>query len=282
MKVGGATMLDRHRELRESLGVYLLGDLDADARAGLEAHLSTCSTCPGDLLELEPVVRLLRQTDPARIRTAPAMPSAPPAGLESRVMDRIGMVRSQGGASAAQPPRPVPTSAAPGSYMTVAARPETELPRHEASPNAPISIERARERRGVRPIVLAAAAALAIFAVGVGTGWVAFRPPPGPPTEPVTFAAQPAGVDAGGKLIAHTWGTEASLVISGLSEGEVYRATFFTADGTAVDGGTFIGVSSRPIVCNLNAAVLRPQVVSLSITDAAGAEILRANLSPNA
>jgi predicted anti-sigma-YlaC factor YlaD len=44
-----------------SLGVYLLGALDADERAGVEAHLDTCPTCRAELDELAALPSLLEQ-----------------------------------------------------------------------------------------------------------------------------------------------------------------------------------------------------------------------------
>jgi len=73
------------RERRESLGAYALGQLPADERAGLEAHLEGCPDCRAELMELEPVARVMPLADPERIGAA----SAPPPDLGDRIAARI-------------------------------------------------------------------------------------------------------------------------------------------------------------------------------------------------
>ncbi|MEJ7754081.1 MAG: hypothetical protein WKF38_02755, partial [Candidatus Limnocylindrales bacterium] len=131
-----------------------------------------------------------------------------------------------------------------------------------------------RRRGPMDGLLLALAAALALLAVGVGIGSQAFpRVAPGAPFETVAFEQVPPGVDASGRLIAHTWGTEIQLIVSGLEAGQAYRATFFSEDGREVPGGTFIGVAG-PMVCNLNAAILRPEVTHLRIATEEGVTVL--------
>ena len=57
---------DRCREWRDSLGAYALGHLDAEERAGLEAHLEGCPECRAEAESLGGVARLLPLADPAR------------------------------------------------------------------------------------------------------------------------------------------------------------------------------------------------------------------------
>ena len=82
---------DDHRDWRLSLGAYALGDLPADERAALAAHLEGCPECRAELRELEGVAALLPLADPARIeapRGAPARrPRRPDRGADRR---RIG------------------------------------------------------------------------------------------------------------------------------------------------------------------------------------------------
>jgi anti-sigma factor RsiW len=56
-----------HRELRESLGAYLLGALDAAEEADVVAHLRTCAYCPAELLELGEVPPALAVLGPEDI-----------------------------------------------------------------------------------------------------------------------------------------------------------------------------------------------------------------------
>lgn len=54
-----------HTRLRELLGPYVLGGLDADDRARLEAHLPTCAACRDELATYAGLPALLRDGAPA-------------------------------------------------------------------------------------------------------------------------------------------------------------------------------------------------------------------------
>jgi hypothetical protein len=77
---------DDHRDWRHSLGAYALGDLPADERAALAAHLEGCAECRAELRSLEGVAALLPLADPARIEE-PAV--RPPADLGARIEAQI-------------------------------------------------------------------------------------------------------------------------------------------------------------------------------------------------
>jgi hypothetical protein len=79
------------RDWRELLGVYALGQLDGDERAGLEAHLEGCAQCRAELALLEPVARMLPHADPERFETAPL----PPPELGARIAETIAGERKQ-------------------------------------------------------------------------------------------------------------------------------------------------------------------------------------------
>ncbi len=79
------------RDWRELLGVYALGQLDGDERAGLEAHLEGCAQCRAELALLEPVARMLPHADPERFETAPQ----PPPELGARIAETIAGERKQ-------------------------------------------------------------------------------------------------------------------------------------------------------------------------------------------
>jgi anti-sigma-K factor RskA len=57
-------MSQDHEALRELLGAYVLGQLDAPSRAAVEAHLPSCAPCRAEVTELGPVVVALQQLDP--------------------------------------------------------------------------------------------------------------------------------------------------------------------------------------------------------------------------
>jgi hypothetical protein len=78
---------DDHRDWRLALGAYALGDLPADERAAISAHLEGCDECRGELRSLEGVAALLPLADPDRIEEPVVRP---PADLGARIEARIG------------------------------------------------------------------------------------------------------------------------------------------------------------------------------------------------
>jgi putative zinc finger protein len=80
------------RDWRELLGVYALGQLEGDERAGLEAHLDGCAQCRAELALLAPVARMLPHADPERFESAPQ----PPPELGARIAATIAGERQQG------------------------------------------------------------------------------------------------------------------------------------------------------------------------------------------
>jgi hypothetical protein len=75
-----------HRDWKLSLGAYALGDLPADERAAVAAHLEGCAECRAELRSLEGVAALLPLADPARIEQPTARP---PADLGARIEAQI-------------------------------------------------------------------------------------------------------------------------------------------------------------------------------------------------
>lgn len=77
---------DHCRDRRVSLGAYVLGHLDEDEKAGLEAHLEACPKCRSELEQLGGVARLLPHADPVRFETAPE----PSAELGRKIFAEVG------------------------------------------------------------------------------------------------------------------------------------------------------------------------------------------------
>jgi hypothetical protein len=77
---------DDHRDWKLSLGAFALGDLPADERAAVAAHLEGCAECRAELRSLGGVAALLPLADPARIEE-PAV--RPPADLGARIEAQI-------------------------------------------------------------------------------------------------------------------------------------------------------------------------------------------------
>lgn len=77
------------REWRVALGAYALGQLPAEERAGLEAHLEGCPACRAEAESLSGVARLLPHADPAHFGPAPR----PSPALGARIAATIGAER---------------------------------------------------------------------------------------------------------------------------------------------------------------------------------------------
>jgi hypothetical protein len=86
--------IDDHRDWRLSLGAYALGDLPAEERAAIAAHLEGCEECRAELRSLEGVAALLPLADPARIEQPAARP---PADLGARIEAQIAAEASREG-----------------------------------------------------------------------------------------------------------------------------------------------------------------------------------------
>jgi hypothetical protein len=85
---------DDHRDWRLALGAYALGDLPADERAAIAAHLEGCDECRAELRSLEGVAALLPLADPDRIEAPTARP---PADLGARIEAQIAAENSREG-----------------------------------------------------------------------------------------------------------------------------------------------------------------------------------------
>ncbi len=72
---------DAHRELRESLGAYILGHLDPSEARRVRDHLEGCDLCRSEYAELAPVAAALRDVDPAAVLDLPR----PPADLAAQI-----------------------------------------------------------------------------------------------------------------------------------------------------------------------------------------------------
>ena len=70
-----------HDELREQVGLYVLGALTPAERVAFEAHLATCVDCAAEVRSLAPVAGALAQAVPQ---------SEPSPGLRARVLASVG------------------------------------------------------------------------------------------------------------------------------------------------------------------------------------------------
>ena len=234
-------MTTEHRALRELLGSFSLGHLDAAEAAPVQAHLDGCATCRAELAEIAPLADELGALDPDRISDV----VSPPPGLGLRIRAAVAQERVLLDARAAR-----------------AARQGTA-------------------RRRTRAL-LAAAAGVVLLLGGVGLGAALTREPAAPavPVEQLAVeradGAAPVVQSAG--LVAHTWGVEVKLVARGFTEGERFRAVVRSGDGELLPAGEFLGTGDRPLTCNLQAALLRPDTDAFVVLDETGAPVLTAEL----
>ncbi|WP_299053757.1 hypothetical protein [uncultured Nocardioides sp.] len=150
-------------------------------------------------------------------------------------------------------------------------------------------------RPGPRRWVGLVAAAVALLALGGVGGAVLTEvvrdepleaapvdPPEGPPgtlgaPEPIEFTGEPAEVDISADLVAHTWGTETVLGMTGWEPGASFRLVLLDADGDVAESGSFRG-SEVTITCRMNGELLREDVDVVEIRDADGAVVARSDV----
>lgn len=173
-------------------------------------------------------------------------------------------------------------SAADPDRLSLPAGPPAELADRIVDHVDTPALRRAGHRWSWPSALAGAAAAAAVAAVLAVVAPFAREAPPGggpspAPREPVSFALVPAGAKVNANLVAHTWGTEIELVARGLAPGRTYTVTFVRSDGSRVPAGTFLGVAGRPVLCDLNAALLRKDAASVVVTSGS-AVVLRADL----
>lgn len=143
---------------------------------------------------------------------------------------------------------------------------------------------RGGDRRRMKAPLAAAAAVAAVVLVGVVAVLVAGLPNSGGvpglgDEEPISFASVPQGVTVSdASVVAHTWGTEVFIKVAGLEDGEVYTIEVESEDGSSESAGTMIGVGENEIDCALNAAILRQNAESITISDSSGGVVLRSDL----
>jgi len=150
------------------------------------------------------------------------------------------------------------------------------------------SPQRAAEMASVRrpPRWIAPLLAAACLVVGVGVGYAlpapVASPVAGPPgtlgaIEEIQVFDDVPGIAVDAELVAHTWGTEAILEASGLAVGATYKIVFIGADGSEFSGGEVLG-SEVPIVCQVNAAVMRADTVRFELRDESSMLVAHADL----
>jgi len=234
---------------------------DVDERSALLAAAATGDLEPDEAEALEELLR----TDPTAsdelaglLRVAAALPAA------------------GAGWSAVEPPAALRASVL---AATSGRRDDDEPLPDRRGRGAP---PRPRARRTATLLAVAAVGVVLGAAGAVGVGAVLDAPPEGPPgtlgaVEAVTWRGEPDGVDAQASVVAHTWGTETVVDVTGLDLGAGYELVVLDATGAEVASGGFVGAQDVQ-ECRLNAPVLREAADRLEVRDDDGALVMAADL----
>lgn len=232
---------ETHRNVREDLGAYALGQLSGDRWREVHQHLAVCATCRAELDEIAPVAGLLGVTRD-RLRPddfAVDVPSTPP--LPDELIAHVRIEQSRSEQARAEQARVV------------------------------VPIRRAPRR-------LFAAAAVAVVLAG-GLGFVAGAAGGSDvPREEVAVRALDPAIRAEADLVAHTWGMEVQLTATGFAPGAAYVVTVTDDAGRVVGAGEFLGTGDAPMVCNLNSSVLRADASLVQVTAPDGEVVLDATV----
>lgn len=84
---------DPHRELRESLGAYVLGHLDPAEHDAVQAHLASCAQCRAELAEIQPVATALAGATPGSRPSRVGLPEGLDARMDAAIQAEAGRQR---------------------------------------------------------------------------------------------------------------------------------------------------------------------------------------------
>lgn len=230
-------------EARIALGVYVLGAMDPDERALMDAHLDTCEECRAELAELAELPGLL------------AMVSA-----EEAIALADGLLSANEPEEGLRLPRPpAPAAAAPAQAASAAAELTSAAPAAPApeEPEHPVNVvglaAARRRRRGLAGVAAAAAAAVVIAGASFGGARLAAGTSPAP--AQVTAPDQhPAGTPSGpwqtarggngqaAATIAYRpmgWGVQVESLVRGIPLNTPCSLEIVKRDGTKVTAGSW-------------------------------------------
>jgi hypothetical protein len=202
-----------------ALGAYVLGALEREERAELEAHLETCGICRRELDRLAPLPGLLSRLT---VEEAEVLESADPELADMAFAD---------------PALEDPVLGDPLLATRDPAAPEA-APSAAAASSAPLEralFEVARERRRSRRARAVALVAAVMLAAGAVAGGLLLGGEDGgaPAPAPLTASASDlrTGVHGSAELTREPWGTRVDLRLAGVRPGERCRLVARAAGG---------------------------------------------------
>lgn len=172
---------------------------------------------------------------------------------------------AEGGDDLLEPAPPAPTAALDGVLAAVRA---SQAPAAAPSPST---------SRGRAGLVAVAASLLVVGAVlGGVVGRVTAPGEPTPPKETVVVAALAPGVQGQAQLVAHTWGVEVDLGVTGLRAGAPYTVVVLDSAGAVVGAGGLVGTGEVQASCSVTAPLLRNAATGFRVIDESGKDVLTA------
>jgi Putative zinc-finger len=219
-------------DTRQALGIYVLGAIDPDERALVDAHVAGCRECREELAGLAGLPALLSRVDADEIGRIFLADADPAADLD--------LGRGPGpDADLGSGPDAGPGTE-PGAGRGAGPLAVLEAPREDFVDSL-VSLTEARRRRNRRWQVLGAAAAVVIAAGGAAAGFqLANGSPAGASAEPAPPASwQTAkttstqkGIDATIKYVRLSWGVAYDVQITGIPAGTTCQ--LWVTDGQGV------------------------------------------------
>jgi hypothetical protein len=214
-----------------ALGAYVLGALEREERARLEAHLEACGVCREELDRLAPLPGLLSRLTLDEAEVLATAGPGPAAGAAEGPF--------------AEPPAEDPFAEPPAAAL---------VPASSTAPLERALFEVARERRRsrlMRAVVAAAAALVLAAAVVTGGQLLGGGDGEGGPA-PLTAAASDlrTGVHGAAELTPEPWGTSVELRLAGVRPGQRCRLVARSAGGRSEVAATwragYLGTAEVP------------------------------------
>jgi Putative zinc-finger len=219
-------------DTRQALGIYVLGAIDPDERALVDAHVAGCRECREELAGLAGLPALLSRVDADEIGRIFLADADPAADLD---LGRGPGPDADLGSGPDAGPGTEPDAGRGAGPLAV-----LEAPREDFVDSL-VSLTEARRRRNRRWQVLGAAAAVVIAAGGAAAGFqLANGSPAGASAEPAPPASwQTAkttstqkGIDATIKYVRLSWGVAYDVQITGIPAGTTCQ--LWVTDGQGV------------------------------------------------